>query len=187
MNILLRIGLFAVGLLHCVHAFSWQDTDNDGVPDLKDACPHTAADTRVDAQGCEKSKRVYLCLPTMSGETYPAQCKLNESVSVHFRFARAEVDYSQWRSIASIATWLTEYPIQLCIVGHTDNVGTAEFNQVLSYDRALSVKKVLVEDYGFSPSRFCVAGKGSIQPIASNASAAGRAQNRRAEFIVQPR
>lgn len=187
MNIFIRIGLLVLAGLYCANAFSWQDTDNDGVPDPKDACPHTAADTRVDARGCEKLRLVSLCLPTTSGETYPAQCKLNESVRIYFRFARAEVDYSQWFSIARLATWLTEHPIKLCIVGHTDSVGTAEFNQVLSYDRALNVKKVLVEEYGFNPSRFCIAGKGSTQPIASNASVAGRAQNRRAEFIVETR
>ena len=68
------------------------------------------------------------------------------------------------------------------IVGHTDNVGSKEKNKQLSADRAAAVKNFLVEN-GISESRIVTSGKGDSQPVASNKTPEGRAQNRRIEFI----
>jgi outer membrane protein OmpA-like peptidoglycan-associated protein len=71
------------------------------------------------------------------------------------------------------------------VVGHTDNVGTAAYNQQLSEDRALSVARILIGN-GTSSSRISYAGRGFNEPVASNSTAAGRAQNRRVEIIITP-
>ena len=72
------------------------------------------------------------------------------------------------------------------IVGHTDNTGSDAINYPLSQRRADSTKNYLVAK-GVSSSRITTAGKGSTQPIASNATEAGRAENRRVEiFVGQP-
>jgi outer membrane protein OmpA-like peptidoglycan-associated protein len=73
----------------------------------------------------------------------------------------------------------------LTIIGHTDNVGGASYNQKLSQDRALSVARYL-ESKDVNPLRLATSGKGESAPIASNGSEAGRQQNRRVEILVEP-
>jgi outer membrane protein OmpA-like peptidoglycan-associated protein len=72
--------------------------------------------------------------------------------------------------------------MQLIIEGHTDSSGTTEHNQVLSQQRAESVKLYLVSA-GVSPSRLSVEGYGESKPVASNTTATGMAQNRRVELV----
>ena len=67
------------------------------------------------------------------------------------------------------------------IVGHTDNVGSAEKNKKLSAERAEAVKTFLVEN-GIAENRMVTRGAGDTQPKASNKTPEGRAQNRRIEF-----
>lgn len=71
------------------------------------------------------------------------------------------------------------------VVGHTDNVGSATYNKQLSQDRALAVARILIS-YGVSSSRITYSGRGFDEPITSNATAAGRAQNRRVEVVITP-
>jgi OOP family OmpA-OmpF porin len=68
-------------------------------------------------------------------------------------------------------------------VGHTDSVGTVEYNQGLSERRANAVKEYLVSK-GIEKNRVYTEGKGEKQPIASNSTAEGRAKNRRTEIEV---
>ena len=73
----------------------------------------------------------------------------------------------------------------LTVAGHTDNVGSAAYNQKLSERRALSVARYL-EARKVNPVRLSTVGKGESVPIESNASEAGRRANRRVEIYVQP-
>jgi outer membrane protein OmpA-like peptidoglycan-associated protein len=73
----------------------------------------------------------------------------------------------------------------LTVVGHTDNVGSNDYNQKLSERRAHSVAEYL-ESRRVNGMRLALAGKGEAQPIASNASDGGRQQNRRVEIYVEP-
>jgi len=68
-------------------------------------------------------------------------------------------------------------------VGHTDNIGTAAYNQALSERRANAVKEYLVSK-GIEKNRVYTEGKGMKNPIASNSTAEGRAKNRRTEIEV---
>lgn len=69
------------------------------------------------------------------------------------------------------------------IAGHTDSVGSAEYNQGLSERRARSVVEFLVNS-GVDRGRMRARGYGQAEPIADNATDAGRAQNRRVELRV---
>lgn len=69
------------------------------------------------------------------------------------------------------------------ISGHTDNVGTADYNKTLSTNRAKSVYDYLVSK-GINPNRLSYAGYGFTKPIASNNTPEGRALNRRTEFKI---
>ena len=73
----------------------------------------------------------------------------------------------------------------LTIVGHTDNVGSVQYNQKLSEERAHSVAQYL-ETKRVNPVRMALSGRGEEQPVASNASEPGRQANRRVEIYVEP-
>ena len=72
--------------------------------------------------------------------------------------------------------------VKITLIGHTDNVGTEEYNQRLSEGRVNSVKAELVKR-GIDASRITTIGKGESEPVADNSTAEGRAENRRVEVI----
>jgi outer membrane protein OmpA-like peptidoglycan-associated protein len=71
------------------------------------------------------------------------------------------------------------------VIGHTDNTGTAAYNQDLSQRRASTVASSLIS-YGVPSSRVRALGRGEDQPIASNLTPEGMALNRRVEIIIRP-
>ena len=71
------------------------------------------------------------------------------------------------------------------VVGHTDNVGSAAYNDTLSTERALAVSRILIAN-GLPSGRLTYSGQGFNQPIASNSTSAGRAMNRRVEILITP-
>lgn len=90
------------------------------------------------------------------------------------------------RDMRTVAANLQAYPNSTVqILGHTDNVGDATYNQGLSFRRAQAVTTVLINE-GVSGSRISPTGRGEDQPIASNLSPEGRAQNRRVEIVILP-
>ncbi|SFS00109.1 OmpA family protein [Yoonia litorea] len=85
-----------------------------------------------------------------------------------------------------VANSLNRYPnTTVNVIGHTDNVGGAAFNQDLSERRAQAVSSILING-GVAPSRVRAIGAGENQPIASNLNAEGRQMNRRVEIIITP-
>jgi outer membrane protein OmpA-like peptidoglycan-associated protein len=74
--------------------------------------------------------------------------------------------------------------VKIVITGHTDNVGSAKYNQTLSLKRAQAVRNWLVKK-GIDSDRMRTVGRGFAEPVASNDTEEGRAQNRRMEFYVQ--
>ncbi|MGL5046840.1 MAG: OmpA family protein [Shewanella sp.] len=185
--ITLALLLFSLSLTSSV--FAWSDTDRDGVPDIKDACPNTEPNTPVMANGCVEEITVEMtaspvCDMSHSNAELNPDCHHISAAMVYFEFAIAEVDFSQWKNLALVKAFLETNDVELTLVGHTDIVGTPEFNYQLSLQRAQNVKRILVEDYGFNPNRFTVMGKGISEPVADNRSSEGRSLNRRVEFIV---
>jgi len=106
--------------------------------------------------------------------------------SVTFRTDSAVVDPAFRPALRTISDSLRRHPNSTVrVVGHTDNIGTAAYNNQLSQERALSVARELIA-FGTSASRISVSGRGFYEPIASNATAAGRAENRRVEIVITP-
>jgi outer membrane protein OmpA-like peptidoglycan-associated protein len=90
------------------------------------------------------------------------------------------------RDLATLAQSLLRYPdTTIFVTGHTDNVGSAAFNQALSERRADAVFQELVAN-GVPPRRIVARGAGLTQPVASNATPEGRARNRRVEIVIRP-
>jgi outer membrane protein OmpA-like peptidoglycan-associated protein len=106
--------------------------------------------------------------------------------NIFFEFGKADLLSESLGEIQFLAEFLvTNHKIKIEIIGHTDNIGSQERNLELSVARAKSVKNKLVES-GIAEERVSAKGKGDQNPIASNDSEHGRAQNRRTEFRIIP-
>lgn len=106
--------------------------------------------------------------------------------SITFDSSMAVIKPEFHRVLDDIGDTLVKYESTVIqVAGHTDSVGSAEYNQQLSINRANSVKDYLVRD-GVIPQRLLTTGYGESAPIADNATAEGRQQNRRVEITVQP-
>jgi outer membrane protein OmpA-like peptidoglycan-associated protein len=85
-----------------------------------------------------------------------------------------------------VAQTLTEHPeLNAEIDGHTDSTGSPQYNQTLSQNRAQSVVNFMI-GRGINQARLSGIGRGASQPVADNATEAGRAQNRRVEIYLRP-
>ena len=145
----------------------WPDTDGDGVADKDDKCP-TVKGT-VANNGC----------PEVSDEAIK---KLNDyAKTILFDTGKFSFQKQTFPVLEAITVILKEYPTaKFSIEGHTDNVGKADFNQKLSDGRANAVKQYLI-DNGIDPFRLTSKGFGMDNPIDTNKTAKGRANNRRVE------
>jgi len=145
-----------------------KDADGDGVTDDKDRCPHTPAGVKVDEEGCqvlfEQAKKSLI----LEG--------------VNFATGKAELTPESQAILDGVAESLVaNEEIKVQVGGHTDNTGSAAVNKRLSAARANAVREYLISK-GVAASRLTAAGFGPSKPIASNKTAAGRAQNRRVEL-----
>lgn len=103
-----------------------------------------------------------------------------------FAVDSARVNSALRGDLLTVSDSLRSYPDSTVqVVGHTDNTGAAAYNQDLSERRANAVADVLM-DGGVSFNRIQTFGRGEDQPIASNLTAEGKAQNRRVEIVILP-
>ncbi len=112
--------------------------------------------------------------------------KLTLSSEVSFDFDSARVKPSFYSPLNKIADIMNRYPqTEIVVVGHTDSVGSPQYNLELSLRRANAVADYLMSQ-GVARYRLATEGRGQVDPIASNATAEGRSQNRRVEIFVVP-
>jgi len=105
---------------------------------------------------------------------------------IYFDTGKAIVKPESDPMLTEIATLLASNPqLKLCVVGHTDNVGTPVSNATLSKQRADAVLEALVTRYHVATERLQAEGLGSMAPIATNHTEEGRAKNRRVELVEE--
>jgi OOP family OmpA-OmpF porin len=141
------------------------DSDGDGVLDPADACPGTPRGVAVDNTGCPRKGSI-----TLTGVTFETNsAKLTaESNSV----------------LDAVAADLKKYSrLKVEVQGHTDSMGADAYNLRLSQQRSESVRAYLVAQ-GVSEAQLVAKGYGETTPVADNATAAGRAENRRVVLAV---
>ncbi|WP_166358780.1 OmpA family protein [Pseudomonas akapageensis] len=155
------------------------DEDGDGVYDRRDRCPDTPANTPVSHNGCP--------LPQYPvSEPAPAPVSdvitLNDEDNVSFAVNSDELTPSATRKLTALMDRLNNPGVtRIKVVGYTDSQGADAYNQRLSERRARSVADFLITQ-GISADKVTSEGLGESEPIADNATAEGRAQNRRVEL-----
>ena len=167
------------------------DSDGDGVYDKLDRCPNTPANSTVGADGCPVPmdddhdgvlNAQDICPNTPAGETVNADgCPATVNLHINFENNSAAILASSNERLDKYADFLkkhTNYSAK--IVGYTDSRGSASYNKKLSLKRAKAVLAALVQR-GVNPAQLTAIGMGEANPVADNATAEGRAQNRRIE------
>ncbi|HEY6871953.1 MAG TPA: OmpA family protein [Geobacteraceae bacterium] len=144
------------------------------------------ADNRTE-EGRQKNRRIEAiidCAVDIKG-LKPLPDKLCLNLKVQFDTDKADIKPAFNDEIARVADFMKENPTVTALVeGHTDNVGTADYNMKLSQRRAESVVDYLVEKFGIERSRLSAKGYGETRRIAYNTTPEGRAQNRRVNAIL---
>jgi len=170
---------------------SEEDGDGDGIPDFADICPDTPRGVSVSQDGCPLNTKVAII-----GNQAARETMANNGYAIHnrsagnwdlilFDFDRFELRPQYYSDLDEIAAMLKQHPeAKIEISGHTDNVGTAVYNQRLSEKRAGTVKNYLVRK-GIEKDRLFPRGFGFTINAASNDNEAGRALNRRVEIVLQ--
>jgi len=134
----------------------------------------------------EKKLRESLANTGVDVERNGNQIKLVMPENVTFPTNSSTLNANAQNALAAAAQTLTQYhDTTLTINGHTDNTGNDAINEPLSRNRAESVA-IFLQSRGVSSTRLSTFGYGSRQPIASNATVEGRAQNRRVEILINP-
>ncbi len=111
---------------------------------------------------------------------------LNMPDNITFDTGQADLKPQFYDTLNSVALVFQEYDQTLIdVVGHTDEDGSEDYNYDLSRRRAASVARYLTAQR-LEPNRFSVEGRGEQEPIASNRTAVGKAQNRRVEITILP-
>ncbi|OEU57736.1 MAG: hypothetical protein BA862_12570 [Desulfobulbaceae bacterium S3730MH12] len=136
------------------------DSDGDTVCDEIDVCGATPKGVEVDERGCWTLEQTYL-----------------------FDFDKAEVKAEFFPLLDHIAKVMSDNPkITVQLEGHTDSIGSVEYNQGLSERRANAIKDSLIKRTMVDAKRLNAVGFGESKPITTNETKAGRAKNRRVDL-----
>jgi outer membrane protein OmpA-like peptidoglycan-associated protein len=109
-----------------------------------------------------------------------------EVPGIFFDFGKSDVKPESDAALKEVAAMIGANPgLKVWVVGHTDNVGSADGNMKLSEARAAAVVKALSQR-GIAPGQLAPHGAGPYAPVASNSTDDGRARNRRVELVAQP-
>lgn len=177
----------------------WPDTDEDGLLDKDDKCPYIAGPVAnegcpyIDTDGDGVLDKDDKC-PATPGPVENEGCpEIEEEVqeilntafeNLEFETGKDVIKQESIPSLTELADVLVKRPEwKLQIAGHTDNVGDAQQNLILSKKRAESVK-AFMESKGIDASRLSVLYFGETQPIGDNNTAEGRQKNRRVEMTI---
>jgi len=177
------------------------DDDVDGVPDSEDWCVGTPAGTRVGANGCadwevpvdcpkKAAPQPVAAAPAPAAAPVPSSAAAAAEIEkvvlkgVSFEMGSSKLRPEAHAPLRAVAGTMKAHPaLRVEVGGHTDSIGEKGKNQRLSQRRAESVRTFLVSE-GVDAARLAAKGYGESQPVDTNETPAGRANNRRVEFRV---
>jgi len=149
------------------------DNDKDTVPDLKDQCPNEVGSATKEPLGCPQKPALVVV----------TDCEVKITQQIHFEFNKDKIRPESFPVLDAVVEALQKNPdIKIEVQGHTDNVGTAQYNKGLSNRRAASVMRYLTSK-GIDTSRLTSFGYGFDRPIVPNTTPQNRALNRRVQFV----
>jgi OOP family OmpA-OmpF porin len=164
------------------------DSDGDSVFDYKDRCPDTPKQTKVNSFGCSVDSdgdgvtdNIDKCPDTPKGATVDEfgcwVCK-----NLNFELNKWDIKPEYHACLDEGVDFLNNnQEINVEIQGHTDNIGSKEYNQNLSEKRAMAVRDYLISK-GIEEERLIIKGYGSSNPLTSNDTEERRSKNRRVQF-----
>jgi outer membrane protein OmpA-like peptidoglycan-associated protein len=148
-----------------------RDNDADSILDVEDDCPNEPGPEAN--RGC----------PRVYQDVQITRTAIRITQTIHFDFNRATIRSVSFPILNTVAQVMRDYPdITIEVGGHTDSRGGDAFNLRLSDERANAVRQYLIEQ-GIAANRMTAQGYGETRPIESNRTSAGRAANRRVEFV----
>jgi outer membrane protein OmpA-like peptidoglycan-associated protein len=153
------------------------DDDGDGVPECPEAIDQCPGQAGTSGDGCPPKYKNVVVTAT----------HIELKQTVYFDTRKATIKPVSFGLLDEVAQVLKDQPtIRVRIEGHTDSQGKDGFNLRLSRSRAASVRRYLMGQ-GIDGRRMISEGYGERQPISDNRTTAGRAQNRRVEFVITER
>ena len=175
-----------------------QDVDGDGIIDSKDDCLETKP---CQAEGCQKKEKIVVipdtdkdgildnideCKSTPLGyKVDNLGCSILVDLSVQFDTNKYNIKTNYTEKLDEFINFMKKHEnFKAVIEGHTDSVGTKENNQILSDNRAKSVREYIIEN-GIEESRLESVGYGELKPIETNDTTVGKASNRRVVAVLQ--
>ncbi len=152
--------------------------DRDPLLPPEELCPFDTPDLAVVDKSVEVPKPVLMKLDQPLKVSFPA--------SALFDFDKAVLKPAGKRGLDNVMTKIRDVDVEIyVVVGHTDSIGTEEYNRKLSLRRADAVKAYFVSQ-GVPQIKVRAEGRGEMEPIATNKTSVGRSQNRRVEVTVVP-
>ncbi|WP_430816773.1 OmpA family protein [Carboxylicivirga sp. RSCT41] len=169
------------------------DTDGDGIPDHQDKCPqqkgpqvtHGCPDSDGDGLADHEDR-----CPQEKGSRTNGGCPevsivLDKDYTISFQTGSSDFTADSYKTIDSAIDFMKrQAKTQVVIEGHADSKGSIAVNKRLSQKRADAVRNYIISK-GISAHRITAIGKGSSMPVATNDTAEGRAENRRAVLRVK--
>ncbi|QKJ21812.1 OmpA family protein [Poseidonibacter lekithochrous] len=175
-----------------------QDVDGDGIIDSKDDCLETKP---CQAEGCQKEEKKVVILDTdkdgvldnideckstpLGYKVDSIGCSILVDLSVQFDTNKYNIKTNYTEKLDEFINFMKKHEnFKAVIEGHTDSVGTEKNNQILSDNRAKSVREYIIEN-GIEESRLESVGYGELKPIETNDTIVGKASNRRVVAVLQ--
>lgn len=185
-----------------------KDVDGDGILDVYDKCLDSKPCEKIGKDGCAivekkvvkvvKKQRVDLdkdgvfddedqCLGTPKGFNVDSQgCSVTVNLDVLFDTGKYNIKENYTKKLKLFIEFMKKHPKYSALIeGHTDNVGTEKNNQILSQNRANSVKNYIIEKGGIDSSRIRAIGFGEIRPLNDNSTKELRKINRRVIAVLE--
>ena len=163
----------------------YADGDNDGVIDKSDDCPQIKGSPTN--KGCPLPKKQEVLMEKSEKKEPVTSSENLVSIAKKIKFEPGNYNFTQdtYPYLVKLAEMLTQEPksARFKIVGHTDSSGSYQTNRDLSLKRASAVRNYLV-DSGIARNRIAIQGLGESNPIDSNLTKEGRANNRRVEITI---
>lgn len=152
----------------------------------REVCPTVTTKYTISVTG-EGGSRTASTTVTVTPPPPPPKPKVVDRLAIHVNFDtdKANIRKADVAELQKAIDFVKKYPgYSISVEGHTDNRGTAAYNQALSEKRAAAVKQYLVDHGVENGQRIKTAGHGFSRPIADNKTEKGRFENRRVEILI---